>query len=631
MMRRARRRRLSEAMLLRLRLGVFGLAAGVLFSVLAAQLWRLQVAHGEQYREQAELNRLRVLVTTPARGLVFDRKGRPLVRNVPSFSVGVVPADLPEDEVAETLVLSRLSRILGLPLADIQAALATARGEQRLFEPMRLKDGIKRDEALLIEERQAELPGVLVQAEAQRDYPEGELVSHVVGYTGRITEEQYGSLRQESYGLSDRLGQAGVEASYEATLRGAPGTEVVEVNAYGRTMRTLAARPAQSGSNVVLGLDLELQQAMTQALREGMGRSRWGVAIAVAPKTGEVLGMVSLPTYNDNVFSGGSAGDEVSALLSDRNSPLWNRAVGAVAPPGSIFKVVVGSAALQAGVANANTTIVSTGQISLVSAFDPSVVYVFRDWAAHGALNFYQGIARSSDVYFYYLAGGYQDFRGLGVERLASYARAFGFGERLGIDLPGEAAGTLPDPAWKQATWQEPWFIGDTYNLGIGQGFLLVTPLQMLMAASVIANGGELLQPRVVREVVNASGEVVTPSDKHVIRQVPVDPRHLATVRTAMWMAVEPGGTATLAAVPGVRVAGKTGTAEYAGPVEADGSLPTHGWFLGFAPVEDPQIAVVVFVESGRGAQTAAPIAGRIFRAFFGKEQPRTSGVVGAR
>jgi penicillin-binding protein 2 len=235
--------------------------------------------------------------------------------------------------------------------------------------------------------------------------------------------------------------------------------------------------------------------------------------------------MVSLPTYNDNVFSGGSAADEVSALLSDRNSPLWNRAVGAVAPPGSIFKVVVGSAALQAGVANANTTIVSTGQISLVSAFDPSVVYVFRDWAAHGALDFYQGIARSSDVYFYYLAGGYQDFRGLGVERLATYARAFGFGERLGIDLPAEAAGTLPDPAWKQATWQEPWFIGDTYNLGIGQGFLLVTPLQMVMAASAIANGGELLQPRVVREVVDASGEVVTPR-RSGYPAVPVDPRH---------------------------------------------------------------------------------------------------------
>src|SRR3989304_5469406 len=223
MMRRTRRRRLSETALLGLRLGGFGLAACVLFSVLAAQLWRLQVADGEQCREQAELNRLRVLVTTPARGLVFDRKGRPLVRNVPSFSVGVVPAALPEDEEAETLVLSRLSRILGLPLEEIQTALATARAEERLFEPMRLKDGVKCNEALLIGERQGGVPGVVGQAEAQRDYPEPELVSHVIGYTGRITQEQYAALRQESYGLSDRLGPAGGRAGRRAPFRRGAG------------------------------------------------------------------------------------------------------------------------------------------------------------------------------------------------------------------------------------------------------------------------------------------------------------------------------------------------------------------------------------------------------------------------
>jgi cell division protein FtsI/penicillin-binding protein 2 len=316
------------------------------FGALTIQLWQMQVVHGDQYRDQAELNRLRVRTISPPRGVILDRNGRSLVNNVPSFSVALVAADLPADQDKEALVLSRLARILNVGLDEIAGVLAQMRGEQRLFEPVKLMDGVGREQALLLEERQSEMPGVVVRADAQRFYPDGPLVSHLVGYMGRITSEQYAELRASGYLLNDRLGQTGIEASYEEVLRGVPGSEVTEVNAYGRAMRTLASRPAASGANVVLSVDLGLQKVMTEALREGMGQSKWAVAIAVAPKTGEVLGMVAHPSYDNNVFSSGASSDQVTELLNDPQHLPLNYAIGATAPPGSTFKVVVGSAAL---------------------------------------------------------------------------------------------------------------------------------------------------------------------------------------------------------------------------------------------------------------------------------------------
>jgi penicillin-binding protein 2 len=367
----------------------------------------------------------------------------------------------------------------------------------------------------------------------------------------------------------------------------------------------------------VLTIDLGLQQKTADVLREFMGASDNAAAVVMDVRTGEILAMVSLPTYDNNIFSETLGEEELDALLSEPGKPLVNHAIAEMYPPGSSFKPITGLAALQEGVATPSTTIVSHGYITVPNQYDPSIVYVFHDWAALGSLDFYGGISWSSDVYFYYLAGGKQDegFRGLGEERLARYARSFGLGEPTGVGLPGESAGLVPDARWKERTVNEMWYVGDTYNFGIGQGYLAVTPLQLLDAVVAIANGGELLRPRLVKEIRDFHDHVVATFGKEVRRLLPVDQEYLAVVREAMRQSVSTG-VAQSGQVPGLAVAGKTGTAEFGTPGEGEG-YETHGWFVGFAPYEDPEIAVVVFVQRGGGGQNAAPAAARIFDYYF--------------
>jgi penicillin-binding protein 2 len=333
-------------------------------------------------------------------------------------------------------------------------------------------------------------------------------------------------------------------------------------------------------------------------------------------KTGELLAMVSLPTFDNNVFSGPISDDALTALVESPGKPLVNHAISERYPPGSTFKTIVGSAALQEGIAYPGTTIVSHGYINVENEFDPNVVYVYKDWAPLGALDFYGGLAMSSNVYFYHLAGGVADegFVGLGEERVAEYARAFGLGTPAGIDIPGESEGLVPDAEWKEQTLGEPWTIGDTYNFGIGQGYVAATPLQMLRAITAIANGGTLVTPHVVRAYQDSLGNTLE-ALSGATSTVPVDDANLQVVRTGMRQSVT-SGVARNAAVSGIAVAGKTGTAEF-GTQRPDGTYETHGWFAGFAPAEDPQIAVVVFVQRGSGGNDASPAAARIFDFFF--------------
>ncbi|HEU4759739.1 MAG TPA: penicillin-binding transpeptidase domain-containing protein, partial [Dehalococcoidia bacterium] len=364
-------------------------------------------------------------------------------------------------------------------------------------------------------------------------------------------------------------------------------------------------------------IDLDLQKKVTEVLSQYTGPDDNAAAVVMDVHTGEVLAMVSLPGYDNNMFSGPLSAEELAALVDSPAKPLVNHSIAERYPPGSTFKTIVGAAALQEGVATTSTTITSRGYITVQNEFDPNVVYVFKDWAALGALDFYGGIAMSSDVYFYYLAGGKSDegFRGLGEERVARYARGFGLGQPTGIDLPGESSGVVPDAAWKEATVGDPWTIGDTYNFGIGQGYLSVTPLQMATAISAIANGGDLLTPHLLKEVRDSHGNVLRAAAPEVRRRVPVDPAYLDIIKEAMHQSVT-RGVAKPAAVAGVEIAGKTGTAEF-GEKRADGSHETHGWFVGFAPYDDPQIAVAVFVQRGGGGQQAAPAAAKILDYYF--------------
>jgi penicillin-binding protein 2 len=590
----------------------------VLFAILTIQLVRMQVFQGDDYQAQAQNNRLRELQVLPMRGLIYDRNydaDHPLVENVASYSAVIVPADLPARE--EAAVFGRLESLLGIPAEEMAQRVRERREDGDPYEALVIKDELDRETALILKELTSYLPGVDLQVEARRDYLDGELTAHILGYVGRISAEEYADLRDEGYILNDRVGKTGIELTYEEILRGEPGKKLVEMDASGRQQDVLDSRASQQGQNLVLTIDLELQRRTADILREFMGASDNAAAVVMDVRTGEILAMVSLPSYDNNLFSETLGQEELDALLNEPGKPLVNHAIAEMYPPGSSFKPITGLAALQEGVATPSTTVVSNGYITVVNEYDPSVVYVFHDWAALGALDFYGGISWSSDVYFYYLAGGKQDegFQGLGEERLARYARSFGLGEATGVSLPGESAGLVPDAKWKERTVGEMWYVGDTYYFGIGQGYLAVTPLQLLNAVAAIANGGELLRPQLVKEIRDSHGNVVTTFDKEVRRRLPVNEEYLAVVREAMRQSVSTG-VAGSAKVPGVAVAGKTGTAEF-GSAQGDGGYDTHGWFVGFAPYENPEIAVVAFVQRGGGFANAAPVAARIFDYYF--------------
>ncbi|MFH1487202.1 MAG: penicillin-binding protein 2, partial [Chloroflexota bacterium] len=563
---------------------------------------------------RAEQNRLRLLATMPTRGVIYDRNGVVLARNVPSFTVAIVPADLPQQSQAE--VSTKLGNLLDMSPEEIGRLVDQQRAQRYLFSPIPIRDRVDAETAFTIEERNAELPGVQILIEPTRQYTDGMSTSQVLGYVGRISAEEYDSLQDRGYELNDRLGKTGIELIYEKQLRGKPGKEQIEVNALGRKLTTIERAEPQAGDNLILTLDLDLQERMTELLSAGMGRSEHSVAIAMNPQTGEILSMVSLPSYDNNLFSTSISKEALTELLEDQRRPLFNRATGAMYPPGSIFKIVTGLAALQEGVATARTQIMSTGQITVPNKYDPSIIYTFRDWAPLGMLNFYQAVARSSDIYFYHLAGGYEEFKGLGVERLSRYAREFGLGQQTGIDLPVEAKGLVPDEHWKWETKKEPWLTGDTYNYGIGQGYLLTTPLQMLTVAATVAADGIVMRPQIVRAIVDADGNALVPFSPQPVRTLPVSPTNLQIMREGMRQAVE-WGTATAAQVPGIQIAGKTGTAEHGTPDPVTGKYPTHAWFLCFAPYEEPEVALAVFLESGNGALDAAPIASNMLRYYF--------------
>jgi penicillin-binding protein 2 len=463
-----------------------------------------------------------------------------------------------------------------------------------------------------------------VLIEPVRKYTYGDILASVLGYTGRVDEDDYRELRDRGYLASDRLGKAGVEAAYEGYLRGIPGTKEIEKDAIGREIRTLGEDLAVPGNDLFLSIDVDLQRKATE-LTQAAANGGQAAAIVMDVNTGEVLALVSLPMYDNNIFSGKIDEDRLEQYLNDPKKPLVNHALAEQYAPGSIFKQITGSAALQEGVANPSTTITSNGYINVPNQYDPSIVYTFRDWRALGTLDFYGGVAMSSDVYFYYLSGGYNEyghsFDGLGAERLARYTRLFGLGRPTGIDIAGEAPGNVPDPDWKMDTFGEQWTLGDTYNMGIGQGFVAATPIQMVRATAAVANGGLVLTPRVVREVVDSAGHVVVPNEPNVESQIPIDAANFAIMREAMRQAVS-WGTAKEGGVRGVEVAGKTGTAEF-GPRFADGTYETHAWFAGFAPADSPQIAITVFLERGVGAINAAPLASKILDYYFHRQAPR--------
>lgn len=629
------------------------------FLAMIGQLWRLQIDQVATYRSLADRNRYRQINVPGPRGIMYDRNGHILVRNRPSFAIAIVPADLPEDPEEVKAVIHRLAELLGVPAeptapiqslpsvggalprfrlrlseAEIREHVAKAR-LGNAYMPVPVMTQVDRDLAFQVEELRHTLPGVHVIVEPVREYLAGPLTAHILGYMGPIPEGEVDAYVEKGYGPNDLVGLTGLEYTYEAELRGRAGSRLIEVDVLGREVRTVTEeRTPVPGHNLVLTIDLTLQTAMETALRKGLeeAQSKSGVAIAMNPQTGEILGMVSLPSYDNNLFARGISIEEYTTLLNDPKHPLVNHAISGLYPPGSTFKIIPAAGALEEGVINARTTIYDEGVLWLPNQYfpnDSSQAQPFYCWVhkygrGHGNVNVVSALAVSCDVFFYVVAGGYRNFQGLGVDLLNYYAHEFGLGELSGIDLPAENPGLVPDPRWKRINLAESWVTGDTYNMAIGQGFVLATPLQMLNATAAVANGGYLYRPQLVRQILDAEGHVIRDFQPSLIRQVAVSPENLELVRQGMYAAVHwPGGTGYKANVPGLEVAGKTGTAEFAGPRDEKGNLPTHAWFTAFAPYSNPEIAVVVFIEGGgEGSAVAAPVAAEILKAYFYPAQP---------
>jgi len=624
------------------RVYALGLLILVIFGLFARRLWYLQFVRGHEYAFESRQQSTK-LVTVPAwRGIIYDRGGERLVRNVPSFNVTVVPAYLPRDEERAKDVLIRLAVLLDIPYASAEHEGGDERtlGVREMIEevpyvapyrPIVIKRNVERERALLVAQETKGLPGVSVEVDSVRDYPYGPLVSQALGYLLPVPEDREDAYRADGYDpATDKVGSAGVEATYEHRLRGQKGEQVVEADVLGRVLRVVEERAAPiPGDNVYLTLDLELQQAAEEELKLGLQEvgSPRGAAIAMNPQTGEILAIVSLPTYDNNVFVRGVTQRDLDEW-NDVHRPLFNHAVQVAVPPGSVFKVVVAAAALQEGVVTAQTRLNCPGTIVVPNRYypnDPGYAQPFFCWnrAGHGALDVVAGVAQSCNIYFYKVGGGFDEtgFQGLGVARIAEYARAFGMGEPTGVELPAESGGLVPTADWKRHTYRESWSTGDTYNLSIGQGFLEVTPLQLLNAVNALANGGKLYRPQIVHHVTNADGETIEPFEPEIIRSVPVDPEYLALVRQGMEDAVADGTAARRGQVEGIGIGGKTGTAQFCDDIMCGVGYEQaeHAWYSAFAPVDEPEISVVVFLyNGGEGSVTAVPVAREILARYFG-------------
>ncbi len=576
----------------------FGVAIAVVVAALTTRLVFLQIQQAPQYEALAEANRTATEPIPSTRGVVYDRNKKLLVRNVPTWTVKIRPADLPYPQ--RDAVVARLAELLDMKPADINLRIESNVGSS--FDLVRIRSDVPEATARIIAEEGLKLPGVQVAVESRRDYLYGPLVSQLLGYTGAIDAAQLADLQAKGYLPDDIVGKAGVESSYESELRGVYGAQTVERDATGRVIRVLeTAREAVPGSSLRLTIDLKEQRYAQQALEWGLKAAgvRRGVFIVMNPQTGEILAMVSLPTYDDNDFAEGITDAQMKKYLTDKDTPFVNHAIAEQYPPGSTYKLVTGAGSLQDKKITKSSEVLSKPYIQVGP--DKYWEWNKRGW---GPLNIVTGFGHSSDTFFYQLS------EMLGIDRLAYWAKQFGFGARTGIDLPGEVTGLVPTNQWKQDTFGQQIFTGETLQAGIGQGFDVATPIQVLNAYAALANGGKLYRPQVVREVIGPDGEVARPFAPKLIRKLAISSANLQTMRLAARNVSTSRHTYNVVDMP-IVVAGKTGTAEF-GVKDAQGRLPYHTWYAGFVSKSgdvrkpDSQLAFVSFVYGANTVGNAA-------------------------
>lgn len=576
-----------------------------LMSALAVQFWYVQGVNSRKYREMAENNRFRTLTIAAPRGPVTDRSGVLLAENRPSFRIVVTPA--PGEDIPA--LAAKMAPIIDADPLDLETRLTRPRAP---YQPVTVKTGATFAHVAAVEARRAELPSVTVEVIPRRAYPEGPLAAHVLGRVGEVTDRQ---LEQPEYARLDPgsiVGQAGLELLYNENLTGADGTRKVIVNSRGVEMELAEDLPPRTGASMELTIGAAIQKGMERAFAGSAGS-----AVALDPFTGEVLGLVSLPAFDPNLFTADVPTADWQRLATDERTPLLNRVLQGQYSPGSLFKIVVATAGLEEGLVTPETTVMCPGAVSIQG-------HVFRcnQASGHGFISLARALAESCNSYFYILGSR------LEIDRIASYARRYGLGRPTGIDLPREVGGLVPDSDWKMRLFKTPWYPGETISVAIGQGQISVTPIQMARMMAAIANGGQLVQPHVVRRV--GPGPPPIPA----AQPTGFAPSTLAAIRRGLFGTVNSGGSGARARVEGLVVAGKTGSAQVVSSerlnkrVEA---IQPHAWFAGFAPYDAPRVALVVLVDNGgSGGLAAAPVAKAMFERIFNIEPRPGRAVVAA-
>jgi len=593
------------------RVVLVGVVAAICVALLIARLWFLQIIRGSDMRATSENNRIRLTRLPAARGLVYDRFGDLLVDNRPSFDVVLVP----EDTRDRPQTLAMLARHLDEPGEDLDRRIR-APSRRPPYAGIIVERDVEWDDVVALETHQLDLPGVSIQVQPRRSYPYGPLASHLLGYVGEASDRELVDDPRRRPG--DIIGKGGLERVWDDELRGTAGGQQVEVDALGRRVRVLEEVPDVPGDTLVLTIDRDLQTVAERAMADHRG-----AFVALDPRNGEILVMVSKPAYDPNLFARGIRAAEWHELIADTWKPLTNRATQGTFAPGSIFKVAVAAGLLAEHVVTPQSHVFCPGGTQFGNRW-------FRCWNrnGHGSVDLHMGIMQSCDVYFY--LGGQR----LGVDRIAEYVRRFGLGFPTGVALPHEAAGTIPDSDWKRRRFDAPWYPGETLSVAIGQGYVTVTPLQMATVAATIANGGTRYRPQYVKRIEAPDGSVRREMAPEVLGFADVDASVLDHVRSGMRdVVMNERGTGRRARVPGIAVAGKTGTAQVVSLSEASGKggrerTRDHAWFIAYAPADAPTIAVACLVEhaGGGGGAIAAPIVGEVLAHYFhrtlGPERP---------
>lgn len=584
------------------------------FTVLFARLFYLQVVEGKEYRRLSEINSIRLHDIDAPRGLVFDRQGQMLVDNRPSFDLHIILKDAKPLEDT----LNRLDRITGLSLDDLKERIRANR-KRGGYTPILLKEDIGRDLLAAIEVQKYDLPGVMVNISPRRHYLQVDRAAHLLGYMGEISSNELRKLNGSGLKSGDFIGKYGLEKTFETSLRGRRGGRQVEVNATGQVVRVIKSVEAIAGQNIVLTIDHETQVAAEEAL---VGWA--GSVVAIDPNNGEIIAMASSPTFDPNMFVVGMSRDQWKGLIANPYRPLENKAIQAEYPPASTYKIVTAMAGLEEKVIDQETTYYCPGHYRYGNR-------VYRCWkrGGHGEVDLTRAIAESCDVYFYQVG------EAVGVDRLAHYASACGLGALTGIDLGQEAEGLIPTANWKLKRFGEPWQGGETLSIAIGQGFNLVTPLQMAVMTAAVGNGGIRYKPQLIKKMVSVENTVTFEAQAEVVGRIPVAAETLERIKHGLWSVVnQQKGTAFASRIKGLEFSGKTGTAQVVSrppddvvdQEQIDEMLKDHAWFVAYAPEQNPRIAVAVIIEHGEhGSSAAAPIAREVIRTYFKLPEDRAA------